>query len=120
MGMRFHRAIRVAPGIRLNMSKGGGSLSLGPNGARINLGPQGVRTTVGVPGSGLSYISRRSWSQVGASPSLGAGVAVQALPASGGFMTTFVKAVAILFILTIGLAGMAFGGMIFYAIFTAG
>ena len=58
---RFHRSMRLMPGVRVNMSKSGPSLSVGPAGARMNIGPQGLRTTVGVPGTGMSYINRRSW-----------------------------------------------------------
>lgn len=58
---RFHRSRQILPGVRLNLSKSGPSVSLGVKGATMNVGPQGVRTTVGVPGSGLSYISRQSW-----------------------------------------------------------
>src|ERR1700733_4872775 len=60
--MRFHKGLAVAPGVRVNVSKSGPSLSLGPNGARVNIGPQGVRTTLGLPGSGVSVINRTSWS----------------------------------------------------------
>ena len=57
MGFRFHRGVRLLPGVRLNFSKSGTSLSLGGRGLSLNLSPSGVRTTVGVPGSGLSYRS---------------------------------------------------------------
>ncbi len=43
------------PGVRLSLSKGGVSTSLGTTGARMTLGSDGkVRGTVGIPGSGLS------------------------------------------------------------------
>lgn len=53
---RFHRIIKMLPGVRMNLSKSGPSFSFGVKGARVNVGPKRVRTTVGVPGSGLSYI----------------------------------------------------------------
>jgi hypothetical protein len=34
---RFYRSFRIAPGIQFNLSKRGGSLSLGTNGATVNL-----------------------------------------------------------------------------------
>ncbi|WP_380784825.1 DUF4236 domain-containing protein [Sphingomonas sp. R86521] len=55
MGFRFRKTISLFPGLRLNISKGGISTSLGRPGASINIGKQGVRGTVGLPGSGLSY-----------------------------------------------------------------
>lgn len=58
---RFHRGLQIFPGVRLNISKTGPSVSVGPNGARVNVGMQGVRTTVGIPGSGASIISRTNW-----------------------------------------------------------
>ncbi|MDE2079955.1 MAG: DUF4236 domain-containing protein [Burkholderiales bacterium] len=53
---RIRRSIRLAPGIRLNLSKSGVSTSIGPHGATVNVGgPRGPRATVGVPGTGVSY-----------------------------------------------------------------
>jgi len=60
MGFRFIRRKKIAPGITLNLSKGGGSLSFGPRGARVSAGTSGVRKTVGVPGTGLYYTERKS------------------------------------------------------------
>lgn len=55
MGWRFRKTLRILPGVRLNISKGGISTTLGPRGASINLGHKGVRSTVGLPGSGISH-----------------------------------------------------------------
>ena len=55
MGFRFRKSIKIAPGLRLNLSKSGISTSIGGPGATINLGSQGIRKTVGIPGSGLSF-----------------------------------------------------------------
>lgn len=55
MGFRFKKSIRIFPGVRLNISKSGISVSLGVPGATVNLGKTGARTTVGLPGTGLSY-----------------------------------------------------------------
>ena len=55
MGFRFRRTLKIAPGIRLNLSKSGVSASIGPRGAKMTVGKDGVRTTVGLPGSGMSY-----------------------------------------------------------------
>ena len=58
MGFRFQRSIRLAPGLRLNLSKSGLSATLGRPGTTVNLGRRGVEGSVGLPGTGLSYRSR--------------------------------------------------------------
>jgi len=55
MGFRFWRRIKIAPGVTLNLSKSGGSLSFGTRGAKYTVGPRGKRATVGLPGTGLFY-----------------------------------------------------------------
>ncbi len=70
MAFRFWRRIKIAPGVTLNLSKSGGSLSFGPRGAKFTIGPRGKRATVGIPGTGLFYTttgraSRRGSSRAG-------------------------------------------------------
>ena len=55
MGFRFRKTIRILPGVRINLSRGGISTSLGGPGATVNVGRGGVRGTVGLPGTGMSY-----------------------------------------------------------------
>ena len=55
MPIRFRHSIRIVPGVRLNIGKGGVSTSLGERGAHVTVGHGHTRTTVGVPGTGLSY-----------------------------------------------------------------
>jgi len=55
MSFRFWRRIRIAPGVTLNLSKTGGSLSFGVRGAHFTVGPHGKRVTAGIPGTGLFY-----------------------------------------------------------------
>ena len=55
MGFRFRRTFKVVPGIRLNLSGSGASVSLGPRGLRYTIGSRGTRATIGLPGSGLSW-----------------------------------------------------------------
>lgn len=55
MGLRYRKILKIAPGLKLNISKSGISASLGKKGASINLGRKGTRTTIGAPGTGLSY-----------------------------------------------------------------
>ena len=60
MGFRFQKRLSILPGVRVNMSKGGVSTSLGPRGADVNIGRNGVTTNAGIPGTGLSYRSKLS------------------------------------------------------------
>ena len=62
-GFRFQRRVRIFPGVTLNLSKSGGSVSFGGRGARVTFGPKGVRKTVGIPGSGLYYTQQSQQSQ---------------------------------------------------------
>jgi hypothetical protein len=55
MGFRFHRSIKLLPGVRLNFGKRGISASIGVRGAHVTYGPSGTRTSIGLPGTGLSY-----------------------------------------------------------------
>ena len=55
MAFRFFRRIRVAPGVHLNLSKGGVSMSAGPRGLKATVGTSGRRFTAGIPGTGLHY-----------------------------------------------------------------
>lgn len=60
MGFRFRKAIKILPGLRLNLSKSGVSASVGAPGATVNVSERGTRGTVGVPGSGVSYSQKLS------------------------------------------------------------
>lgn len=53
MGFRFRRSIRIAPGLRLNLSTRGIGLSAGVRGLRVGLGPRGPYVSAGIPGTGL-------------------------------------------------------------------
>ena len=55
MGFRFRRSIKLAPGVRVNLSKSGISTSLGRPGLTVNLRGDRVKTTAGSPGTGISY-----------------------------------------------------------------
>ena len=55
MGFRFRQILKIAPGVRLNVTKSGISTSIGRRGATVNLGRGKKRITVGVPGTGISY-----------------------------------------------------------------
>lgn len=45
----------VAPGLRVNLSKSGASVSIGRRGAWYTIGPRVQRVTVGAPGTGLFW-----------------------------------------------------------------
>lgn len=60
MGYRFFRRVRILPGVTLNFSKHGTSVSVGPRGFKYTIGSSGVRHTVGIPGTGLYYTEHRS------------------------------------------------------------
>lgn len=55
MSFRFFTRKKLFPGVTLNMSKSGPSLSFGPRGLKTTVGGRGRRTTVGLPGTGLHY-----------------------------------------------------------------
>ncbi len=59
--VRFFRRIKIAPGLTMNLSKGGASLSCGVRGAHITVGRTGVRKTVGMPGTGIFYTSHSGY-----------------------------------------------------------
>ena len=58
MGIRFHRSIPIFPGVRLNISKSGFSLSIGGAPFTFNIGQRGEQVTTSLPGTGLSWIKR--------------------------------------------------------------
>lgn len=60
MGWRFYRRKKILPGVSINWSKSGPSVSIGTRGAHITLGPRGARETVGIPGTGISYTTHQS------------------------------------------------------------
>ena len=53
MGLYFRKSVKIAPGLRLNISKGGTSVSIGPRGAKLNIGKRGTYVTTGIPGTGI-------------------------------------------------------------------
>ncbi len=58
MGFRFRKSINIIPGVRLNLSNGAPSLSVGPRGASVSFGSRGTYANLGLPGTGLSYRTR--------------------------------------------------------------
>lgn len=58
MALRFRRSVKLAPGLRLNFSGSGMSLTAGPRGASVNFGSRGAFLNSGIPGTGLYSRSR--------------------------------------------------------------
>lgn len=82
MGFNFRKSLKIAPGVKINITKKGfSSLSIGKNGARVNIGKKGVKTTAGLPNTGLSYSKFSSYknknsgqvNQLGKNDSIGFG-----------------------------------------------
>jgi hypothetical protein len=55
MPLRFTRHVSLIPGLRVNFSKSGASLSIGHRGAWWTIGPRGGHVSVGLPGTGLFW-----------------------------------------------------------------
>jgi len=57
MPIRFRKSFTLFPGVKVNVSKGGTSITVGKKGFHLNFSKRGVRQTVGLPGSGISETS---------------------------------------------------------------
>jgi len=58
MGFKVRKSIKIAPGVRLNVSNKNLGLSAGVRGARVSVNTNGRTTrTVGIPGTGISHTS---------------------------------------------------------------
>jgi hypothetical protein len=54
-GLRWRKSVSVLPGVKVNLSKGGVSASVGGKGATVNVGTRTQTVNLGIPGTGLSY-----------------------------------------------------------------
>ena len=68
MAFRLRKRIKLFPGLWLNASKTGVSVSAGVPGLTINSGRGKARVTASVPGTGLSYVSMSKSAPPGSSP----------------------------------------------------
>lgn len=57
MPIRFRKSFTIFPGVKVNVSKGGTSITVGKRGFHLNFSKRGVKQTVGLPGSGISETS---------------------------------------------------------------
>lgn len=53
MGWRFRKYIKLAPGVKLNISKSGVSTTIGGKGMSMNIGKNGAYLNTSIPGTGL-------------------------------------------------------------------
>lgn len=53
MAIRFRKSIKLAPGVRMNLSGSGVGWTLGPRGASVGIGKRGTYLNTGLPGTGL-------------------------------------------------------------------
>ena len=58
MAFRFRKSVKIAPGVRLNVSRSGVSTTVGGRGASVNVGKRGTYVNAGIPGSGISMRER--------------------------------------------------------------
>lgn len=83
--MRFRKSIRLAPGVRINLSRSGVSTTLGGRGASVNIGRKGTRATVGMPGTGLSFSQQlSSGGRAGGTAGTGGGGSNEGAARAGG------------------------------------
>jgi len=61
MGFRFYKRVNILPGLSMNLSKSGPSLSFGPRGMKITVGGKGVRSSFGIPGTGVYYTTYKGY-----------------------------------------------------------
>ena len=66
MAWNYRKRIKIIPGVRLNLSKGGISTSIGIRGASLTLGKKGAFVNTGIPGSG--FYSRQKISSINKTP----------------------------------------------------
>lgn len=58
MAIRFQKRFKIAPGVKINLSRSGISTTLGVKGAAVNIGKKGVYGNASLPGTGLSSRTR--------------------------------------------------------------
>jgi len=61
MGLRFYKRVHLFPGVSVNVSGSGPSLTVGVRGAHVTVGRRGVTRTVGLLGTGIYYTSHQGY-----------------------------------------------------------
>lgn len=92
MAFRIRKSIKIAPGIRLNVSKSGLSTSIGGKGTTVNLSKRGTKVTSSLPGTGLSttqvFGKKKFPRSTDGQPST--------MPSFGSYLLTFIVVVGVL------------------------
>ena len=71
MGWRYRRSIKLMPGVRVNLGKTGvSSFSFGGRGMTTNVNRRGSKTTISLPGTGLSYQTKRTSARSSSKPQI--------------------------------------------------
>lgn len=60
MGLQYRKRIKIFPGVTLNVSNSGLSVTFGFRGFHFTVGRGRTRTTVSLPGTGISYSKETS------------------------------------------------------------
>lgn len=69
MALRIRKSFKVAPGVRVNVGKKSGSVSIGGRGFRVTKSTTGRTTTsAGIPGTGVGWTSSKSAGRKGRAP----------------------------------------------------
>ncbi|WP_174904236.1 DUF4236 domain-containing protein [Burkholderia pseudomultivorans] len=118
MGFRFRKSIKIAPGIKVNVSKSGFSTSIGGRGSSINIKGDRVRkATVGIPGTGLSYTAHtRSSKKPNTQNDL---IPPRASPSSdddSGYMVAFIGALILVSVVGFAIAHSLIDSLILSAV----
>lgn len=58
MGINFRKSVKVAPGVKLNLSKKGVGVRVGTKHAGISTSSRGTRASASIPGTGISYSTK--------------------------------------------------------------
>ncbi|AVK47522.1 hypothetical protein AXY43_05505 [Clostridium sp. MF28] len=60
MGWGFRKSVNIMPGVKINLSRSGPSISLGPKGLKYNINSRGSRVRCSIPGTGVYYTKNLS------------------------------------------------------------
>ncbi|MEL4167254.1 DUF4236 domain-containing protein [Pseudomonas sp. ZS001] len=94
MAFRIRKSFKIAPGIRLNVSKSGVSTSIGGKGATVNLSKRGTKVTSSLPGTGLSTSQFFGKKKVPRPrPAVGQ---PSTMPSFGSYLLTFIIVIGVL------------------------
>ena len=101
---RFYRRVHIFPGLSLNLSKSGPSVTVGMRGAHVTLGHSGVTRTVGLPGTGIYYTSRSGYHSGIHSGHTEGPMGQSAQTVAGGIIGLAMLGIVVVVVLAIGIA----------------